>query len=120
MFSLSHVALPFPLADGLYGMAPDPADDFGIRLGTLAAHGETGVISPGPEMFARLTSNPFYDLMAARIRATLEIAPKGATLDNAPAGAAPETAPGGATPEAVPAEATPETAPAGATPETAP
>ena len=111
VFSLSHVALPFPLADGLYGMAPDPADDFGIRLGTLAAHGETGVISPGPEMFARLTSNPFYDLMAARIRATLEIAPKGATLDNAPAGAAPETAPGGATPEAVPAEATPETAP---------
>ncbi len=75
IFSLSHVALPFPVADGLYGMAPDPADDFGIRLGTLAAHGETGVIVPGPDMFARLTSNPFYDLMAARIRATLETAP---------------------------------------------
>ena len=72
VFSLSHVALPFPVTDGLYGMAPDPADDFGIRLGTLAVHGETGVIVPGPDMFARLTSNPFYDLMAARIRASLE------------------------------------------------
>jgi len=45
---------------------------FGIQLGTLAAHGESGVIAPGPEMFARLTSNPFYDLMAARIRTVLE------------------------------------------------
>lgn len=72
VFSLSHVALPFPPTDGLYGLAPDPAEDFGIRLGVLAAHGETGVIAPGPEMFARLTSNPFYDQMAARIRASLE------------------------------------------------
>jgi alpha-beta hydrolase superfamily lysophospholipase len=72
VYSLSHVALPFPLTDGLYGMAPDLQDDFGIRLGTLAAHGETGVIVPGPDMFARLTSNPFFELMAARIRAKLE------------------------------------------------
>lgn len=125
VFSLSHVALPFPLADGLYGMAPDPADDFGIRLGTLAAHGETGVISPGPEMFARLTSNPFYDLMAARIRATLDVAPIGApletapaeaTLDNTPAGATSDGAPSGATSDG----ATSDGAPAGATPEAAP
>jgi alpha-beta hydrolase superfamily lysophospholipase len=75
VFSLSHVALPFPFTDGLYGMTPDPEDRFGIRLGTLAAHGETGVIVPGPDMFARLTSNPFYDLMAARIRALLEPSP---------------------------------------------
>ena len=30
VFSLSHVALPFPLSDGLYGLEPDPDDDFGI------------------------------------------------------------------------------------------
>ncbi len=72
VFSLSHVALPFPFTDGLYGMTPDPSESFGISLGTLAAHGETGVIVPGPAMFARLTSNPFYDLMATRIRAALE------------------------------------------------
>ena len=40
VFSLSHVALPFPLSDGLYGCDPDPTEDFGIRLGTLAARGE--------------------------------------------------------------------------------
>ena len=34
VFSLSHVALPFPLSDGLYGLEPDPAEDFGISLGT--------------------------------------------------------------------------------------
>lgn len=72
IYSLSHVSLPFPFSDGLYGMMPDPDDAFGIQLGTLAAHGESGVIAPGPEMFARLTSNPFYDLMAARIRTVLE------------------------------------------------
>jgi hypothetical protein len=36
VFSLSHVALPFPPSDGLYGSDPDPADDFGITLGTIA------------------------------------------------------------------------------------
>jgi alpha-beta hydrolase superfamily lysophospholipase len=75
VFSLSHVALPFPLDDGLYGLAPDPADAFGISIGTLAARGETGVISVGPAMFARLHSNPFFDAMAARIAATADEAP---------------------------------------------
>jgi len=67
IYSLSHVSTPFPLTDGLYGMTPDPADDFGIRIGTLAARGESGVLSVGVDMFARLYSNPFYDLMALRI-----------------------------------------------------
>ena len=42
VFSLSHVALPFPLEDGLYGLRPDPKDDFGIQLGAVAARGERG------------------------------------------------------------------------------
>ncbi len=44
VYSLSHVALPFPVHDGLYGTQPDLADDFGVRLGTLAARGEVGVL----------------------------------------------------------------------------
>ncbi len=44
VFSLSHVALPFPLEDGLYGLTPDPADDFGIQLGAVAARGERGAL----------------------------------------------------------------------------
>lgn len=71
VFSLSHVAVPFPLDDGLYGLAPDPADDFGINVGTLAARGESGVLLVGSDMFARLYSNPFYAQMAARIAATV-------------------------------------------------
>jgi alpha-beta hydrolase superfamily lysophospholipase len=71
VFSLSHVALPFPVDDGLYGLDPDPADDFGITIGALAARGETGVLSTGPEMFARLHSNPFFDALAARVRADI-------------------------------------------------
>ncbi len=71
VFSLSHVALPFPVTDGLYGLAPDGSEDFGISIGTLAARGETGVLSVGSDLFARLYSNPFFEVMAAAITARL-------------------------------------------------
>jgi hypothetical protein len=44
VYSLSHVALPFPLSDGLYGLKPDPAERFGIHLGTLT-HGASSAFS---------------------------------------------------------------------------
>lgn len=71
IFSLSHVALPFPTQDGLYGGAPDPADDFGIRIGTLAARGESGVLVTDFDAVLRLTFSPFYPWMADRIAAGL-------------------------------------------------
>ncbi|VTR42751.1 Uncharacterised protein [Serratia fonticola] len=40
IFSLSHVALPFPLSDSLYGRYPEPRNQYGISLGTFAARGE--------------------------------------------------------------------------------
>jgi alpha-beta hydrolase superfamily lysophospholipase len=67
VFSLSHVALPFPLSDGLYGTEPDPADGFGATLGNLSSRGETGVLVVGLDLFARLTSNPFFSYQARRI-----------------------------------------------------
>ncbi len=67
IFSLSHVALPFPPTDGLYGLAPDPAEDFGARLGELSSRGETGVLVVGLDLFVRLTSNPFFPYVAQRI-----------------------------------------------------
>ena len=67
IFSLSHVALPFPVSDGLYGLDPDPADDFGVRLGALAARGERGVLTVSPEALTRLSSNPFFPYLLARI-----------------------------------------------------
>jgi len=69
VYSVGHVALPYPLTDGLYGLAPDPADDFGIRLGALAVRGETDVLIIPSALLLRIGANPFYPYMAARIEA---------------------------------------------------
>jgi alpha-beta hydrolase superfamily lysophospholipase len=71
VFSLSHVALPFPVEDGLYGLNPDPADDFGIRLGAIAVRGERGALIVSMEFMMRLTSNPFFPYMRERIGAAI-------------------------------------------------
>ncbi len=67
VFSLSHVAVPFAPADGLYGFAPDPADDFGIQLGAIAGRGERGGLAVDLDTMLRMTANPFYAAMLARI-----------------------------------------------------
>ncbi|WP_376099895.1 alpha/beta hydrolase [Roseomonas sp. CCTCC AB2023176] len=67
VYSLSHVALPFPAGDALYGFDPDPAEDFGVRLGTIALRGERGVLAVSPAVLARLTFNPFFPYLLARI-----------------------------------------------------
>lgn len=69
LFSLSHVALPFPPDDALYGRRPDPREDFGIHLGTLAPRGERGALVVGLDALLRATYNPFFDYMAGRIDA---------------------------------------------------
>ena len=67
IFSLSHVAIPFPLDDSLYGMKPDPAHDFGIRLGALAARGERGTLIVSLDFLSRVNSNPFFPYLLDRI-----------------------------------------------------
>ena len=67
VFSLSHIALPFPLEDGLYGLHPDPADRFGARLGAIAPRGERGVLVVGTDLLMRASSNPFFPYVRARI-----------------------------------------------------
>lgn len=80
IYSLSHVALPFPVDDGLYGTDPDPADNFGIRLGDIASRGERGTLIVGLDTLMRISSNPFYPYMAGRIEALMTPAsPGGAT-----------------------------------------
>ena len=71
VYSLSHVALPFPLSDGLYGLDPDPADSFGIRLGDIAARGEYGALIVNVDMLVRTSSNPFFSYVLERIEAGL-------------------------------------------------
>lgn len=72
VFSLSHVALPFPIDDGLYGTQPSPREDFGVHLGTLAARGERGVLVVPMDELMRLTANPFYPYLIQRIEAQID------------------------------------------------
>ncbi|MDI3360337.1 alpha/beta hydrolase [Lelliottia sp. V89_10] len=67
VYSLSHVALPFPLSDSLYGRYPDPLNQYGISLGTFAARGERAVLVVGLDSLMRQSSNPFFPWMIKRI-----------------------------------------------------
>ena len=67
VYSLSHVALPFPPSNGLYGFEPDPDDDFGIRLGAVAARGERGALIVSLDTLLRMSSNPFFPYLLERI-----------------------------------------------------
>ncbi len=67
VYSLSHVALPFPMDDPLYGLQPRMDEDFGIRIGLMALHGERGALSVAADQLMRLGSNPFYGYLAGRV-----------------------------------------------------
>jgi alpha-beta hydrolase superfamily lysophospholipase len=67
VYSLSHVALPFPPDDPLYGAFPDPREDFGVNLGSIAAHGEVGVLILSLDALVRISWNPFFPYMLRRI-----------------------------------------------------
>jgi len=66
VFSLSHIAVPFPINDPVYGLAPDESEYYGIRLGTLALHGERNALRVSLEQLARIGSNPFYPYLEKR------------------------------------------------------
>ncbi len=66
LFSLSHIALPFPPSDPIYG-----GGDGGktITLGNLALRGERGAIRIPPGDMLRQRWNPFYLWLAKRAHA---------------------------------------------------
>lgn len=74
IFSLSHLAIPIPMDDPLYGMTPDPAtkDEFGFNLGALSARGERGALVVDQDFLARLPSNPFFPYLVAKIEAGID------------------------------------------------
>ena len=65
-FALSHIALPFPPDDPLYGRYP-PADPSQVFLGQLAIRGETGVLKLPGNWLLRQRHNPFFDYQQQRI-----------------------------------------------------
>jgi alpha-beta hydrolase superfamily lysophospholipase len=70
LYSLAHIALPFPPDDPLYG-GPDAGKSPGIRLGMLALRGERGVLEISAADMLRLRWNPFHSYIEERV---LEIA----------------------------------------------
>lgn len=71
LFSLSHVALPFPMNDSLYGMQPDNNNEFGVNLGGIAPRGERGVLILNLDALLRASSNPFHPYLVERIEETM-------------------------------------------------
>jgi len=66
VYSLSHVALPFPADDPIYGNS-DAVNSPGIKLGNVALRGERDVLQiPAADML-RLRWNPFYPYMEQRL-----------------------------------------------------
>jgi alpha-beta hydrolase superfamily lysophospholipase len=67
IFSLSHVAIPFPVTDALYGIAPSDEENFNENLGTLAPRGERGTLILTLDSMFRIASNPFFPYVLQRI-----------------------------------------------------
>lgn len=65
LLSLSHIALPFPPDDPLYGQQPLKKPDH-IFLGTMALQGERGLLRFSSDWLMRLRHNPFYDYFESR------------------------------------------------------
>ncbi len=66
MYSLSHIALPFPASDPVYG---DGSNSGMITLGNLTLRGERGAIRIGPADMLRQRWNPFYPWLQQRAHA---------------------------------------------------
>ena len=66
VISLSHVALPFPPDDPLYGRRPPDNDDV-LFLGEMAMQGERGLIKLPDDWLLRLRYNPFYEVIETRV-----------------------------------------------------
>jgi hypothetical protein len=67
LFSLSHVALPFPEDDPVYGSKAQSTPGGPIALGLLSPRGERAVLTVQIDVLMRVTSNPFFPYMARRV-----------------------------------------------------
>ena len=65
VISLSHVALPVPRDDPLYGEWP-PDDENLLFLGQMNLKGERGLLRVPADWLMRLRHNPFYDYLERR------------------------------------------------------
>jgi hypothetical protein len=90
IFSLSHLAIPIPMNDPLYGIEPDlkVKPEFGFSLGAMGARGERGTLVVDQDFLTRLPSNPFFPYLLDRVEEGIS-RPSGPTGRNLAANAAP-------------------------------
>lgn len=69
--SLSHVALPFPPDDPLYGQYPQKTRT-PFFLGKIAIQGERDLLKIPPKWFLRQRYNPFYAYLETRVLEWIE------------------------------------------------
>ncbi len=70
VFSLSHLAVPIPSSDPVYGTAEATAQS-GLPLGSLSLRGEHGALMISDALLIRQRNNPFYPYMENHIVAWL-------------------------------------------------
>ena len=63
VYSMTHVAVPFPPDDPIYGAGRIPP----LALGNISPRGERGVLRVPVEQFMRLRHNPFFPYMLEKI-----------------------------------------------------
>ncbi len=66
VISLSHVALPIPPDDPLYGQRPPENEDI-LFLGEMAMQGERGLLKLPGDWLLRMRYNPFYKVIEQRV-----------------------------------------------------
>ncbi len=66
IISLSHVALPFPPDDPLYGRRP-PGNKDALFLGQMDLQGERGLLKLPYDWLVRLRYNPFYPFLEMQV-----------------------------------------------------
>ena len=71
VFSLSHVALPFPPGDPVYGFQAVVSSPGFPAIGKSQLTGESGALTLPPSLFTRIRSNPFHSYVEERILETV-------------------------------------------------
>jgi hypothetical protein len=67
VYSLAHVAIPFPEDDPLYGVLEGEPPIDSVHLGSLAPRGEVGILTVSASQFLRLRHNPFHAVMVEHV-----------------------------------------------------
>jgi len=78
IYSLSHVAIPFPPDDPVYGVSNDPIGLYGgVPIGRMRPRGETQYLTVPLSQFMRLRYNPFFSHVEKRVITEIDNVLKG-------------------------------------------